>query len=312
MSESHTPGDRSRDQLRRCRSDGLLVGHRKAIYPAEPFDAALGNTLLTVGCNQLRCQVCGCAVKSHPELAWTRVRARLAEAYALDRAQLLSGGYAGRSSARAYHCTCRAVDVVAPQSVHGGSEADELVREPSPWSCAGHPPLRLPAVVDGVVLEHGMDWGPLIEESLRGQHTRLAASAAAWGRDWPARIYGALEDRAEAAQLARAVLALATDDDPAVCVAALGLLVRNPGAASDGLPHRFDEAPATFDRPHPHLAEQTLGELFDEALSARLTQKDVSPELVGWARRRAAERSPRSSQLAAALASLDETVARAT
>lgn len=182
---------------RRCRPYPQLVG---ADYwlPVEAFELGWA---VAVGCNNLRCADCGAAVR--PD------------------------GPPGRT-VRGYRCACQ--EHLETWTYWVGGEPEDLYPEKLSWRCAGHPNLRLPAVLDGVTLDAGTDWvavaaAAMLEEPFRppGIDVRQA---------WLVRLFHLLS-REQQAALSEAIAELLYATDPRLVTGALEFFTterRAPGA----------------------------------------------------------------------------------
>jgi hypothetical protein len=204
--------------------------------PVEAFEVGWG---LAVGCNNLRCPDCGEAVR------WD--------------------GPPGRT-VRRYWCACREHLETWTYWVGGGSE--DLYPERLHWYCAGHPNLKLPAVLDGVTLDAGTDWGAvaaaaMLEEPFHppGVDVRQA---------WLVRLFHLLGR--ERAALSAAIAALLYATDPRLVLGALRFFTtesKAPGAerVTDMVTSRRDWLAAT---PHPSTPSVSLLDNAVLVLHARL------------------------------------------
>lgn len=102
------------ERLRYCARGGLLVG-RDPVGPT-PYDFDWRPAYTVIGCSHLRCTACDSAV-----------------VHAL-------------TDQRTYSCSCTRLEVSTPLRVNDPEEG------PLAWVCAGHAPLALPAVLDGVAI----------------------------------------------------------------------------------------------------------------------------------------------------------------
>ncbi|WP_163509671.1 hypothetical protein [Fodinicola acaciae] len=124
---------------RRCRPHPQLVGADNWL-PVEAFEVGWA---MAVGCNNLRCPDCGETVRSDGQQGHT---------------------------VRRYWCAC--LEHLETWTYWVGGEPEDLYPERLSWICAGHPSLKLPAILDGVTLDAGTDWvavaaAAMVEEPFR-------------------------------------------------------------------------------------------------------------------------------------------------
>lgn len=206
-----------------CLGQGLLVSSDHPL-PSEPWDhlcVGPGASDGAVGCNHLTCVRCGACVRSVAHRRWnSKVDSPLALYAALGDAHHLNDA-GERTPFRVYVCRCDLFvadglqALCDPLSISGDGEL--------PWRCAGHPPLALPAVVDGVALPGPKGW--------RATLRRLLSDARPDGRPLEHRTvlrwYHCL-DRAEAQALLSALLELFDEGSPRVRAEVLALFIHRP------------------------------------------------------------------------------------
>jgi uncharacterized protein (TIGR02996 family) len=205
-----------------CARSGYLVDGTQVI-PTDPTDIHVEDAPI-VGCSHLWCSVCRAAVRDAAGLAFaTRDELTQGQLSALyQTADLASSSllHRGAPAWRLYLCRCsRWLET----SRHACVDRDPDEADPNvPWRCAGHPPLTLPADVDGTVVTTQQE---LRELAARGFHD-LA----------PPRVRPADRERAE--WLARLATRLSPSDAAVVRSAALAAL-EDAAPRTRGLALRF-------------------------------------------------------------------------
>jgi hypothetical protein len=175
-----------------CLGDGYLAG-ADLWLPDADFDHHWLWLAPVTGCNRLRCLACGQRVTAGPR----------------------DDGVLGR----AFECRCRRFEVPSRLGVH--EPLDPITEATTPYRCDGHPPLALPARLDGVDLDDGVDWRALARAVFAGELAVPVPDAAAWMPGfWIQRLYHVL-DGARAPALGRAVSELVVDAVEPVRLAAL-------------------------------------------------------------------------------------------
>lgn len=196
-----------------CANGGYLVSADEWL-PDAPYDYHWPARGPIIGCNRLRCRECGQAV------AATRT-----------------------AHGRSYECRCLTHEVLSWASV--SDPLDPISERVLPWACSGHPPLTLPATVDGAALSHTTDWSALV------RHLATAPTAGPPGSDKLRgfavhRLYNLLEPPASRA-IADAVASLLDDRDPALRAFALIFFEGNPDApGGDRLTALMRDRPQLF------------------------------------------------------------------
>jgi hypothetical protein len=285
--------------LHYCIADGYLVDHSEWL-PSEPFDYAFVVIAPYIGCNNLRCANCGKQPRGAVGLSAPRgMTAREIYALLADPARAPQLARDAHGHGRLYACECYQTLVF---SGRGAQEPLDLITEErSPWTCQGHPPLALPARLDGIDLSPATDWKSLAREVFSGARTpHVDRSLASIPGFWMQRLYGVL-DEPMAAPISRAVSELLLDPDESVRRGALfffRLLWSAPGA----------ERVAEAARDHASLFSGPLWDLMVEVLNARMTdaQGRVSDVLAMEQIRQGALRPPGIGRVIHALAALDE------
>lgn len=215
--------------------------------PTEPFDYAWG----FFGCNQLRCEHCGQAVRA------SAVR-----------------GKAGRL----YQCGCNSREEYGIH-VLGSDDGRDRAFE-NRWGCAGHPPLRLPTVLDGVALSDLSSWSAVVNEALS------APPFLALGFDrpsfWVERLYHIVPLDTQRREIGAAVVRQITGDDPMQVAAALSFFLHVSDAPGAGqLASVADrEAERLRSIRRPDCPEETLYDRLLEVLVSRLHVLDPSGEAI--------------------------------
>lgn len=243
------------DEQRYCTSRGFVVD-KSWWLPTEPYDYDWPGGPC-VGCNHLRCSRCGEPVT----------------------ATLRSG-----SSVRHYECRCLSHDEGDRQLLdptYTGYPGLSALHDPAPagwWGCAGHPPLPVPSVVDGV---------PIVPDQFREiARTGFASPPfippGSSGRAiWVSRLYWILPE-ALRPELSMAVSELWLDDDPWVIRGALDFHSAQPSAAGQ-------ERLTAFAREHrarlarivdPFNPNLTLEDVLLFTLASRAFRRDDAGQLV--------------------------------
>src|SRR2546430_2216312 len=120
----------------------------------------------------------------------------------------------------------------------------------TPWHCAGHPPLSLPAVLEGVAVDDNSDWRQLARQSFAGKlGVTLHPSVDRDSGFWIHRLYRLLDERPA---IANAAADLLLDSEPWVRRGAIAFFRLNDGNAAGA------ERAATGLRDHPELFVEVL------------------------------------------------------
>ncbi|MET0133845.1 MAG: hypothetical protein ABW215_09655 [Kibdelosporangium sp.] len=168
-----------------CRPFPELVGAYNWL-PSEPFEFGWATP---VGCNNLRCRLCGERVDS---------------AAVPNRA------------IRRYACRCHHMEVVWRHQL--GGEPDDLYHQFTDWLCDGHPTFPLPATLDGVRLAADTDW-PAVAATAIGRPPFVPPGVDVTV-PWLIRLYRLLGE-ADRPALHHAVTTLFAADDPQLVRGAL-------------------------------------------------------------------------------------------
>ena len=197
-----------------CQYSGTLVDATHTL-PADPSDYGIA-WLPVVGCTRLRCAHCHQLVRTVTGVRFVNENAKvdLAELFALEdlaASPLLKKAGQGRL----YLCRCRRHlenDKRAVDDPEDRSTGQANV----PWACEGHPPLTLPADVDGRQLTGASDAAAAVVAALGGTFPPGARKADQRRAYWPARLYLRVADDPVKEAIARAVAERMSDADPAV------------------------------------------------------------------------------------------------
>jgi hypothetical protein len=230
-----------------CGEGGLLVGPHEWL-PTHPADHRFTERHPRAGCNHLRCLRCDSLVVSSVS-----------------------------DDARHYRCRCFSHDERGLRLLDPRGEADHPDRA-LPWRCAGHPPLGLPAELDGEALSNET-LSERVVAILAGHVPRRPWPASALDREgsaaWLARLYALLGDETGRRDIAREVTAALSA--PAVLSRTLALdffLIHPLAPGAERIAAALDEHPALFvgvtlpwSRKHDlaHLAWQVLVERLHHA-----------------------------------------------
>jgi hypothetical protein len=142
--------------MNECALNGYLMGPKGEML-WEPGDNMWGVRKPTVGCDRLRCAVCGAMVRNHAgwvvddeqvKFGTAEYRARVDALY--ESATWDGLPYAARHERyRTYVCRCGVV-LEDWERALGASNVGGFGTSPIPWSCVGHPEVTLPFTMDGV------------------------------------------------------------------------------------------------------------------------------------------------------------------
>ena len=207
----------ARAKLNQCNAGGYLVSGDEWL-PVEPFDFDWVQASPIVGCNRLRCGSCDVEVRSVLgfELP-SDLQATEAEVYALVEA---GDGSRFTKSPKSRLYACRHFNTVARSFFRAQPENDYAPF--TPWGCAGHPKLSLPAVLEGVALDTQSDWTRLARRSFAGTlGVSLHPSVDREPGFWLQRLYRLLAGQPVAAKIAEAAADAALDGDPRVRLGAI-------------------------------------------------------------------------------------------
>lgn len=252
-----------------CGSHGWLVA-ADGFIPESEFDYQTPALEMRVGCNRVQCTQCKSAVKHRVGYQVAPGSGIVPQLYVTDdwSRWIASGDLRVVAYARLYHCRCQ--DGFAVGETNLAPEEDR----PDPvWECGGHPPLRLPAKVDGIALGENADFVALARSFYDGSLVGKQPAIALWKADWINRLHGVLLGEPAAARLADAVFALLGDEQPVVIAAASTFFALFPDAAGAErlsaffIEHR-DRLEAIL---NPGVPGGTLRYWFLQAIAARIT-----------------------------------------
>jgi hypothetical protein len=177
-----------------CLGIGALVGLGEWL-PSEPFDYAWA----TFGCNQLHCGSCAQPVRSTVDAS---------------------------NQCRRYACACQTRDE------HGlhvlGDNRGETGEFTTRWHCAGHPSLRLPAVLDGIEISDVAPFADIVRRALAAPP--FVAPGFETPSFWVQRLFWLLP-AAQRARVGQAVAAQLASDDARAASAAIDFFCAIPSAA---------------------------------------------------------------------------------
>jgi len=245
-----------------CPSGGLLVGAEGRVpddsSEFSPWHVMVGSG---IGCNQLKCSVCGEWVRQQPGLvSKSGIKAARALSKSENWASLAS--VSPTSSTRLYACKCTVWNAVFQRYIQD-RDLDPGDMEPPPWECQGHPLATLPLDVDGVVIDGETDFDALVRQVFSGWMPE-DAPVVDFFENWVARLYERLCGLPEAAALARAVGECVEDPEPERVGSALVFFGRFPKAAGFERVLAFAEDPNRSHRSWPALVDE------DDPYQARL------------------------------------------
>lgn len=241
--------------------------------PEAPFDYQAAALEVRVGCNRLRCGRCEAAVKQRVGVALRQGKSIFAQLYASSdwgpfveekRIEPMAG-------ARLYHCMCRDALVVSETNL----EPEDGFPEPE-WSCSGHPPLRLPVKLDGIVLSDGGNFAEVVRSAFAGTLAARHPAVAVWRSDFINRIYAILEGEPAAERVAEAAFGLLDDGDVNVALGAATFFSLHPEPkAAAGLSAYFIANRENLEaRKNPNPPGESLRYWFLQAIAARVSKLD--------------------------------------
>lgn len=214
--------------------------------PIEPFDYDWVQLGPVVGCNRLACHECGVQVRSLlgfdlPE------NSQADEVYELI-GRNDSSRFIESANYRIY--SCRHYSIVAKFHFPAVQQNDYATW--TPWECAGHPVLSLPALLEGVAIDEKNDFGQLARKSFAGElGVSLHPSVDRVAGFWLQRLYRLLGDLPASAKTAGAAADQLLDPNPRVRMGAISFF--NLGWNAPGADRL---APALRD--HPELFADVL------------------------------------------------------
>lgn len=183
-----------------CGEGGLLVGPGEWL-PTHPSDHRWTERHPRAGCNHRRCLRCDSLVVS-----------------------------TSSADARHYRCRCASHDERGLRVLDPRGEADHPDRA-LPWRCAGHPPLELPAELDGETLTSGT-LSERVAAVLGGHAPRRPWPASPLDREgsaaWLARLYALLGDGSHRALITDQIAAALGAPSPLARTLALDFYLYHP------------------------------------------------------------------------------------
>jgi hypothetical protein len=210
--------------LNYCKTGGTCVGTDDWL-PARPFDYDWVPRSPYVGCNRLRCQLCGAEVRS---LAFFELPTDLD---APQLYEILGAGDTARLTpqpfGRIYACRCYAIEAVALVRTQPLGDMQKQL----PWSCEGHPRLEVPVELEGIPLD-GSDWKAVARQALDHPivlHPEMTNHPGFWLQ----RLYRLLAPRPAAEEVSRAAGELLLDPEVRVRLGAISFFLLGwdePGA----------------------------------------------------------------------------------
>ena len=230
-----------------CAYDGWIVGGQREV-PSDAHEYAWLGRAPVVGCSRLRCSVCGQVVKQRPGFLIPGTLAAFGSPEWRARVDALydGGDWAAlpfvkrEPTYRLYVCRCGPVEesferALSTTSVSGNPDGGD----PIPWTCQGHPPLTLPAIVDGVAIADDVALAELTRRALGGW-TPPSRAGAQTDR-WPRRLLHHLEGGPAAAVVIGVARAALSDDrcDARVRLGAVELFRSVPDAEADAIVWRL-------------------------------------------------------------------------
>lgn len=263
-----------RTSRRYCRNRGYVVPANGLVGP-ELFDFQFRSLTINVGCNHLRCANCKSPVQQRAGYTSdTHINRDVAKlAVAGDWQSFVGSAVALRDDARLYLCQCEAMTVTRVESLEPHPDDPYGAR---PWHCAGHPEIRVPAVLDGITLSNKTEFVSLARRYFSDELT-TQPQIAQWHGDWLNRVFQLLLPGPIADQLATAVLSLIVDGDARVATRAITFFATNPETPiADELLVRLDADPAPFLRANPSRAGHDLRYWLLQSVGSRI--KHVGPQ----------------------------------
>lgn len=220
--------------MNECANQGYLVGPKGEIL-SDPTDFMWDGREPAIGCDRLRCSVCGAMVRQHAgwivddeqvKFGAPEYQARVDQLY--DSATWDQLPFARRNAGyRIYVCRCGVVredreEALAFTTVGGMGSG------PIPWSCSGHAEVSLPFVIDGVTMATEDE---VVQAARRGfSGWRPDAIQADVYGTWTSSLHSRVAGTSLATAIERVTVECFTDADPKVRAGALRFLRvhRNP------------------------------------------------------------------------------------
>jgi hypothetical protein len=271
-----------------CHDRGYLVADDRWL-PVDAVDYYGASYGMFVGCNRLTCTRCRQPVR-HALGYWEVPAVEPARLYAATSWDAVAPPVE-HASGRLYACACHAVVAHAPIAL--AQSADDEYEERPPWQCAGHPAFVPPGTIAGIAIARPPDWPALVAahlEAAGGVHPSVDALPGFA----LTRLFRALDDRGDRAELGAAVGARGGDRSERSRQAAALFFALNPDAPGFGdvlaawrdQPARYDDLAAPWG-PEPRLRHVVL-----EAIASRLAPRRPPDDDARATWRWAATRAP--------------------
>jgi hypothetical protein len=212
-----------------CIDGGLLVDGTYPL-PDDPTDHSAPN-LPVLGCNRLRCPLCGALVRSARGVG-RKKGAPLDEIYASPELAKADGVVRTQDIFRFYVCRCLAS---LENSWRRLAETDPDVMGDGPqmpWRCSGHPLVELPHDFDGAPVTSEADLVALVRRVATGWRPPQTPEGFRKGSRWLAKLYHQLAGTSYQPAVERQALALLEDGEPGVRAHALHFFILVPTAAA--------------------------------------------------------------------------------
>jgi len=268
--------------MNHCANAGFLVGATREL-PTDTTDFQWGSRLPSVGCNRLRCSVCGALVHQQPgwlvnrdqvQFGTLEYQSRIDEMYERQAWSELPW-MRPYDAYRVYVCHCGFVtednELAIGLSTAGGPGDGTI-----PWRCDGHDEVSLPFVIDGVTFADGKAVLAAARKALGGWQP--AAVAQETYGTWVNRLHGRLKGTELAPRIERLTVEALRDPDPRMREGALRFLTthRNPDGFREAATLALDGA--------TDPVEAVQNALIDAV--ARIYEYEVldEPRLRDWAR----------------------------
>lgn len=227
--------------LNLCAGGGSLVGTRWPVPEDDPGDFQVDGLGFVVGCTRLRCPECGERVRSKagfwPDVAAAGRYGELFQTPDWSTLDYLVHTPDSRN-ARLYTCRC-GFQTEWERKVLGDPEGDRVGSPALPWRCEGHPPLTLPATLDGVPLKGDLQivlkQGLLSTGPAGAPPTVLEVPAG-----WVSRLYHRVSGLPLQEEISLRIAAMVSTPDPRLRAAIVRFFLGTPTAA--GLDLVFNDA----------------------------------------------------------------------
>ncbi len=214
---------------RNCGPSARLVSgeHR---FPDDPCEYNFGFDARP-GCNRLRCQRCGAAVRTAPvgtRLTNGQAPKDLQAMYATKDWTSLPELTRTESDWRLYACKCQIWE--EPNEHLLDNDHDSPGDPDLPWSCAGHPVPGLPVTLGDLVISASTDWPALVAQILGGACPRRLERTDEGPWLWLPWLYAYLAELPAQSELSPAIAARVDDRDDHVVAVVLAFFRRFPAA----------------------------------------------------------------------------------